>query len=185
MATRKGKSAPAKGGSFKQKLKSFSKNWKKGKERADEAPDFDQFEDGRYFAQLSKAEINESKSSGRLQIMWSWIFKAGEYKGKQVNNFHGLETEENAMWLTRFLAKLGYEEAPAESEDLEKLLKELNKEKPCAEISLRTRGDYQNLDVRRLVDEDEIEDDEEEEEEDDDEEDDDDDDDDDDEEDDD
>jgi hypothetical protein len=134
----------------KLKLKQAKKLWKKARKEA-EVPFGSQYEDGRYKAKLIKAEIGTSQND-RLQITWTWKFTAGENKGEQVLDFDGLETEDNLIWLGRKLVRLGAE-LPDDLDDLQELLNDIVSGKPEAMIQLITKGDFQNLRIQRLVDE--------------------------------
>lgn len=140
----------------KKKLAAAKKLWAKAKDRAGEGDSFQEYDDGRYIMKLVGAEIGESQSSGRLQIDWTWKFLEGEYKGNFKHAYEGLETEDNLMWVGRTLVKLGAE-MPDDFDDLSEVLVGLVKSKPVVRIKLTTKGDFQNLSVQRLIDEDEIE----------------------------
>lgn len=147
---------------FSKRLKGAKKNWKKGRKRASDSPDgYESVDDGKYVARLKSAQVGESQSSGRLQIMWNWEILEGDFKGQTVLDFDGLETEDNLMWLARKLNKLGYE-APDDLEDIEDLLKELEGEMLTFRIKLKTKNEYQNLFIDKQVkDDDDDEDDDE------------------------
>lgn len=134
--------------SFDKKLAKAMKNWKKAKERK---PSFENVvTDGVYTAKLVRAEMGESQGSGRLQVSMRAVIAGGEYKGENVNWYLGLETEDNIMFFQRDLVRLG-KEVPDDPTDLEDVLKELEDEKPTMRIQLRTKGEFQNVRILKLV----------------------------------
>ena len=141
-------------GNFAAKLKKLSKTWKAAKERANEGGGQDEFEDGRYLAKIVGAEIGESANSGRSQIDWSYKILEGDYKDKVKHDYAGLDTEMNQMFVAQAIAKLGYE-VPDEMEDLDEILKEIVKEKPIVRIRLKTKGEFQNVTLDKVLGKDE------------------------------
>lgn len=133
---------------FDKKLAKAMKAWKKAKERK---PDYDNVvTDGVYTAKLIRAEMGESQGSGRLQVAMRAVISSGEYKGENVNWYPGLETEDNIMYFQRDLVRLG-KEVPDDPSDLEDVLKELEEEEPTIRIQLKTKGEYQNVRILKLV----------------------------------
>jgi hypothetical protein len=131
---------------LRDRLAKAGKQWSKAKQRAEtEKGGFDEIEDGRYVARLVGAEVNESKSSSRIQVQWTYKIVEGDYKGRQKMDFDGLETEDNLMYLAKKLARYGYE-VPDDLTDVEALLNEIVKAKPLVKIRLKTKGgsDFQN-----------------------------------------
>jgi len=149
---------------FKKILKNANKNWAKAKTRAAESdPGFTEYPDGKYEAQLVSAKLGTSES-GRNQIAFGWKFVDGDYEGKTKTAYQGIDTEDNLYFLARDLERLGYE-LPDDLSDLPDILKDLEKSKPVASVNLKTKGDFQNLYIRKVYtesdedDEDEDEDD--------------------------
>lgn len=124
---------------------------------------FEEFDDGKYRCQLVAASISQSKTSGRWQHAMGFKFLEGEYKGKLKYQYQGLENEVGFSVLIADLARMGIEVEAVE--DLESVDKKLMKEKPIVDIRLRTKGEFQNVSITKLVDEDEVENEDEEEEE--------------------
>jgi len=131
------------------RLKRAMKKWDDAKEGI-KAGGFDEFDDGRYKAKMVKAEIGVS-ANDRLQVLMHWKFLSGEYKGKEKIAFQGIETEESLKYFGIDLEKLGYETDSIEGpDDLKGIIKELNKEKPEARISLKTKGEFQNVNIVKV-----------------------------------
>lgn len=139
---------------LKAKLDKAKGAWKKAKTRAaTEKSGFDEIEDGRYLARLVSFEIGESKSSSRVQMMTEWKLQEGDYKGQSKRNYDGLESEDNLVYVAKFIGRLGYE-APDDLDSLDALMKEIVAEKPLARIRLKTRGEFQNVYVDQVFDKD-------------------------------
>jgi hypothetical protein len=135
---------------LKNKLKKAQNNWEGARTRANESTGFTEVPDGRYLAHLTGAQIGESKSSGRLQIQWTWTIADGEFEGDTKLDFDGLETEDNLVFLGRKLARFSYE-LPEDITAISDILDELIEKRPLARIRLKTRGEFQNVYVDKLM----------------------------------
>lgn len=135
---------------FKKVLKGANKNWNKAKTRAAESSTFQEYEDGKYTARLVSAKLGVA-DSGRNQIAFGWKFEDGEYEGKTKTAYQGIDTEDNLYYLARDLERLGYE-LPDNLSDLPEILKDIEKTKPTASITLKTKGDsdFQNVYIRKV-----------------------------------
>lgn len=153
--------------SFMKRLKAANSSWKTAKKRASEDRGSSEFDDGRYTSRLVEARLDES-GSGRLQAIFGWKFEDGEYEGKIKYDYQGVESEDNQYYLGKNLERLGYE-LPDDLTDLPEILAAIEKEKPLAQVRLRTKAgsDFQNLYIMKVYgdDEEEAETDEEEEDE--------------------
>lgn len=135
-------------------LKGANKDWKTAKKRAKERkPQFLEYNDGRYLARLVGADIGES-NGGRVQIDFSWKFEDGEYEKKVKHDYQGIETEDNLYWLAQRIEQLGYEMIDDLSE-LPELLKEILKARPLCTIQLKTNGEFQNVYIKKVHDDEE------------------------------
>lgn len=135
---------------FKKALANAQKHWKGARKRVSEdTGGFQEYDDGRYLGRLVSAKIGQSQSSNRLQVDFGWKFEDGQYEGKIKHNYQGLETEDNLFFLGRDLEKLGYE-LPDDLTELPAILADIEKSKPMADIVLKTKGDFQNLYVRKV-----------------------------------
>ena len=94
---------------LKNKLKKAQNNWQGAREKAKESTGFTEVPDGRYLANMTNAQICESRSSGRLQIQWTWTISDDEFESDTKLDFDGLETEDNLIFLGRKLSRFGYE----------------------------------------------------------------------------
>ncbi len=136
--------------SFEQKLKMAGKMWGKARERAGSESYGSEVEDGRYVASLSEGEINESKSSGRLQVHWIYTILEGSSQGETLHSYDGLESEDNLVWLARKLQRLGYE-PPEDLEDVKDIVEEITKNKPKVQIQVKTKGEFQNIYIDKVL----------------------------------
>lgn len=137
---------------FLSKLKKAQKFVASAKEKANEQSyGASEVEDGRYLARLTRAELCNSKSSGRLQVAWSYEIEEGEFKGEKVSNYDGCETEENLKYLFLTLSRFGIEAPDDLSEELEEILKNIEKSKPICKIQIKTKGEYQNVYLQKVL----------------------------------
>jgi chemotaxis protein histidine kinase CheA len=137
---------------LKQLLEKGQSAWKKASKKAkeDTGGNFVELPDGRYTARLSSAKLGES-GNGRAQIAFGWVIADGEYEGKTAYNYQGIQSEDNLFYLGRDLVRLGYE-LPDSLSDLPEILKDIEKTKPMGVINLKTKGEYQNLYIRKIFD---------------------------------
>ncbi len=145
-------------------LSSMQKGWKKAKPRHIGAP----VPDDSYPARIESAVIEESKSSGRLQVHWALDIADGDYAGRKVHKFSGMESEDNLSFLQGDIEILELA-IPEDIGDLGETLEEALG--ILLEINVRTRDEFTNIDfIELLEDEEESDEDEDEDEEDEDEE---------------
>jgi cobalamin biosynthesis protein CobT len=135
---------------LKKKLQKAQNNWQGAREKAKESTGFTEVPDGRYLAHLTNAQICESRSSGRLQIQWTWTISDGEFENDTKLDFDGLETEDNLVFLGRKLSRFGYE-LPEDITEISDILDELVEKQPLARIRLKTKGEFQNVYVDKLM----------------------------------
>src|SRR6185503_6073096 len=90
--------------------------------------------------------------SGRLQVSFQFVILSGEYKNRKLWSHQGLETAENMGWFKAMLAKLELK-IPKKLKDLPDILEEAI-DLTC-EVTVKTRGEYQNVYVNKLIDPDE------------------------------
>lgn len=144
---------------LKKRLKAATKDWKGAKERAEEGSLASEFDDGKYLAKCIGAEFQES-GSGRLQVDFKWKIIEGpsdDAVGKIKHDYQGCENEQNLEYLGRRIVAFGYD-LPESLEDIEDILAEIVKEKPLCKIRLRTKGDFQNVYMDKVVEDEEDED---------------------------
>jgi hypothetical protein len=149
---------------FGKYLRGLNRHLEKAKETA-ESSGFEEFDDGRYQMRAVDAKIGVSKNK-RVQVVITWKFLNGAYKGKEKLDFEGL-VEDHLPYLLKKLDAMGYD--TSELEDLESELKDIlddiKKSKPKCKVRLKTKGEFQNVYVDGLLDEEEEDEDGEEEEE--------------------
>jgi len=151
---------------FGKHLRALNKHLDKAKEKAAEkGGGFDEFDDGKYRARAVDAKMGVSKNK-RVQVVITWKFMDGDYKGKEKLDFEGL-SEDHLPYLLRKLGEMGYETENLEDLDgeLQQILDDIKKSKPKCKIRLKTKGDFQNVYVDGTLDEEEEEEEEDEDEE--------------------
>ena len=137
---------------FKQRLADAKKNWGGARSRAEDlgGGDFPDIEDGRYRAELHQCgPMGESKSSSRMQFPIGFTIMEGDFKGQKTAVYHGLETEDNLMYLARDIGQLGWE-VPDDLEELDETGKEIEGAGLICIIRLKTKGDFQNLYIDKV-----------------------------------
>jgi len=143
---------------LKKKLDAAKKLWKTAKTAADaDRGGFTDIDDGRYLARLMKTEVTESKSSGRLQVAWTYKIVEGDFENELKMSFDGIETAQNLEFLARTMKRFGFTTLPDDLDEVVALLEELSKRKPLCRITLKTRGEFQNVYVDKVFDPDDEE----------------------------
>lgn len=136
--------------SLKAKLNKIKQTWKDLYETSKGETAYPVFEDGRYVAVWKIAEVNESKASGRLQLHLGFEVKEGEHKGEYVHTYIGLDKEVSIGIALRTLVRLGVE-VSEDITELDNILEEATKEPKLVRIRLKTKGEYQNVLVDKLL----------------------------------
>lgn len=137
-----------------KQLKAKAGAWDKAKARAnDKQGDWENLPDGKYIAQLAGAEINNSQGeSQRLQVKMEYVVKEGEQQGNSIFKYLGLDKEESLDWMAKELVRLGVDASQLSIEELPDVLEKLLVNKPTVRLKLRTKGEYQNCYIEKLVD---------------------------------
>ena len=118
-------------------------------EAEDKGDSFGDIPDDKYQSKVSGARIVKSQSSGRMQIAWEFTIISGEYKNRKKWAYDGIETKENLDYVKTRLARLKLN-IPKKIKDLPEVL-EAAIGLTC-EIQVKTRGDFQNVYVNKLID---------------------------------
>jgi len=126
-------------------LKMLQKKWKRSKARNIMEP----IPDGKKEAKIVDCRLEKSKSSSRLQVAWIMQIISGKYKDRMVYRYSGLETEDNISFLKADLKKLGIK-IPKNIARLERAL-DAAIGKEC-KITIKTRGEFTNVWIDELLD---------------------------------
>jgi hypothetical protein len=126
-----------------QKLSQLAKTWKKVQPIQ---PAANTVPDGTYICQLQSMIIDESKKSGRLQVVSTFMVADGEYENQTVKRFDGIDNETSMGYFKGYCEVLGVD-LP---EDLEQLQDSLNEfvesNTTLFEVVVKTNKEgYQNV----------------------------------------
>lgn len=138
---------------FNKILAGLDKTWEKAKKRIGEVGNFAEIPDGKYFVQVVGAEIGTSQNSGRPQVHFEFAITEGEFQGQIKHSYNGLDTEDNLMYFGKDLTRMGYEAEKLTAKELPKILEDMVKRKLKLKIQLRTKNEYQNVYIQKLLDE--------------------------------
>lgn len=147
---------------FKKQLAALKSGnlWSKAQEESKTATAYGStVPDGKYYAELTNAELGESNSSGRLQIAWEYTINDGDNSGDIVRDYDGLDRQENIPWILRKLAKFGIDTDILEPEELPDLLEQLVEKRIECKITLKTNkskksgeaSTYQNVYIDSVI----------------------------------
>ena len=73
----------------------------------DDPNSFDDLPDGKYACRIDRVEVKPSKTSGRLQLVWEFVVEEGDYEGRRIWKYSGLENAENLKFLKNELWRIG------------------------------------------------------------------------------
>jgi len=133
------------GGSIADELVALQEEY----ESSEEQEPFVPLPDSDYQGVIAKAEINKSRSSGRLQVSWHVTVEAPEeYAGRTARKHDGIETAENLGWLKAMLTTLGLEH-PESLSDLPTTLENALGLK--VNFTLQTKDEFQNLYINEVI----------------------------------
>lgn len=106
--------------------------------------------DDDYISRLTKMYINKSKK-GRLQVCSLYTIADGNYEGKEIMRFDGLDTEQSIAFFKGYCETIGLE-VPTSMTDLPAALEAFTDGfDGLVNITMKTKGEYQNLYVKGLV----------------------------------
>lgn len=126
--------------------------WGEERTRAAESKgDYERHPDGRYVTRLTTAEVCESQSSNRPQVKWGYTIIEGELKGELLWSYDGLDNDESLFYLAKRLGRFGFDPAKIKLRFLQKTLDKLIEQHPVCVVRARTKGEYQNILLDRII----------------------------------
>jgi len=133
-------------------LKNANQEWAETVEKAKKG-NFENPPDGSYIAELTSADLDESKNSGKIQIRWGYTFLEGDKAGTTKYEYLGLEGQRGLEPLVWRLSALGVDAAAIDLTQLETVLEDLVEQHLVMKITLKTppNSDFQNLRVVKLL----------------------------------
>ena len=133
-------------------LKTANQEWAETVEKAKKG-NFENPPDGAYIAELTSADLDESKNSGKIQIRWGYTFLEGDKAGTTKYEYLGLEGQRGLEPLVWRLSALGVDAAAIDLTQLETVLEELVERHLVMKITLKTppNSDFQNLRIVKLL----------------------------------
>jgi len=145
--------------SVKAWLESQQEQFAEAAKQAAEAPEKGEFKnppDGKYVLQLEEVEVGFSQNSGRPQVKWVWEIKDcadTDWIGKKKFDYDGLDKENSFYYLCLKLKKFGLNVEGINPSNLEENLQLLQNSAPTVEARLKTKKDFQNTFIDKMVDE--------------------------------
>lgn len=107
--------------------------------------------DGDYVSKLTSMLINKSKNQ-RLQVASTFTIFDGNYAGKEIMRFDGLNNEQSISFFKAYAETIGLE-LPESMTDLPAAIDAfMDSFDSLVNITMKTKGEYQNLYVKGLVD---------------------------------
>lgn len=108
--------------------------------------------DGDYTANLKGAEVQLSKNSERLQVVWDLKIAEGDSEGKQVLKFDGLDNEVSMGWTKGLMSMLGMK-IPKTLASIPAIFETYFEENPgtLVSITVKTKDGYTNVYINELL----------------------------------
>jgi hypothetical protein len=128
--------------------------WREAAKQAENAPAFETIPPGRYVAQITRAELEEATTSGRLQIAWGYAILEGDQAGEAHYSWDGMENEQSLDFLARKLLQLGYDPNEIDLAKIPEILEEIVADKTVVTINVRKKGEFVNTYIRERLDSD-------------------------------
>jgi len=128
---------------LQQELAQYDEEW----QSIPEEPSYEDLPDGDYVARINEVRIENAKSSGRLQMVWSLIVTEGPCAGRYIWRYSGLGTPENRKFLHMDLNRCGHKLSKlSELPELLPRLLEL-----VVSVKLKTKDKYQNSYINKIT----------------------------------
>lgn len=148
---KKGAATKPKQTALERRLSELQDNW----EEAEPRERFGRISvpDGNYQCSIEGVPQVTESQSGRIQVVWPILVETGEYRGERLPKYDGIETTENLTWLKTTMETLDLE-LPDDFAELQEALK------PAADlfiaVTVRTQGQFTNVYINSLLDEDQL-----------------------------
>lgn len=137
---------------FEKQLGKASSAWDAARERAatSKGGGFGEYDDGKYMVRLKKA-FGATNSKGAY-LQFDFQFLDDPYKGMSKALFQNMQSDENLFHAARLLGSFGYE-LPEKVSDIVAVLEAISAEKPLCRITIKTKGEYQNVYLDKVIQE--------------------------------
>lgn len=141
-------------------LKGLSKNWKEAVKTAKENGPSGPVPEGRYEARILEATLDNGQYG--WQMIWRMKIINGEYAGKSITRYDGLQGERSLEFVANNLMVFGIDIEDFDIEDLQEMCEQLTKIKPYVQITVaineKNNKEYRNIYINKHIDDDEVDD---------------------------
>ena len=131
---------------FKKILGAMQDVYDGGKEAAPGVPE------GQYTLQLIKCALAVSQTSGNPMIKRTHLVVEGDYEGSQIYDNLVMANESNMWFVARFIELMGYQ-VPDDITEIEDIVSKLNDANPVYTARVKKSGDFTNVNVIQLLEE--------------------------------
>ena len=129
-----------------RELKQLQGTWRRSKAKNRLKP----VKDGKYTAKIIDARLEKSKNTSRLQVAQVFQIVRGKFKDRMVYRYSGLEDENGISYFKSDLKKLGVK-IPKKIVNISRAIEK------CIDltcnITVKTRGEFTNIFIDDLVEE--------------------------------
>lgn len=124
------------------KLSSLSKLWK---QTASVQPSFSNVPEGDYIGDLKEMKLEEAKKSARLQVVTTIEIADGDYAGKTVNRFDGLDKDQSIGYFKGLCEIIGLD-IPDDIENLQEAMDSfIENNNDLFNITIKMNDKYSNV----------------------------------------
>ncbi len=127
---------------FSNKLSSLSKMWQ---QTASVQPSFSNVPEGDYVGDLKEMKLEEAKKSGRLQVVTTIEIADGDFVGKTVKRFDGLDKEQSIGYFKGLCEIIGLD-IPDDIEALQEVMDDfIANNVDLYNITIKNNDKYSNV----------------------------------------
>ena len=99
--------------------------------------------DGIYDVKVVSADLGYSKN-GRFQAHFEYLITDGDYEGKSIHAYEGLETSTNIAYFLNKISRFGYDINSLTPDDLPEVLENIESDQRELTLTVVTKNGYQN-----------------------------------------
>ena len=129
---------------FARRLGQLKESWG----AADEG--FSQIKPGLYLMQLQSAAVEESASSGRMQIHREHLVREGEMEGEVIHDYMQIETELGPRFVKQWINMMGFD-VPDDPTELEEVVAAISDAAPIYRAKVTEKDGFTNVRIAKLL----------------------------------
>ena len=137
---------------FVDRLNGMKENWDQSENQYNSMFGGVKIPAGDYIARVQMVKLAEAKSSGKLMIKREHMIAEGAHTGSVVYDNMMLETPMGMSFVRKWFENMGYE-SPNDPSEIEDILVSINEEAALVKIAVKHSGDFTNVAVIEVIEE--------------------------------